>query len=290
MRRAALLSLSMAAILLLLKAYAWWQVGSVSILSSLIDSALDVGASSVNLLAIRHALQPADREHRFGHGKAEPIAGLVQVTLILGSSLYLLYEVIHHFLHPQGLAHIQAGFVVLLLSVAATALVVGYQRYVIRRTGSVAIRADAAHYAGDFAVNLGAIFALIAVDALHLWWADPAIGLLTAGFIAYTALGIGRVALDMLMDREMSDDARRRIKEIVLAHKEVQAIHDLRTREAGQDCFIQFHLELDGSISLHEAHRISDEVEQDLRQAFPGAEFLIHQDPAGQERSTRRFA
>lgn len=289
MRWASILSLSVAASLVALKAFAWAQSGSVSLLSSLLDSALDVGASFVNLLAVRHALTPADREHRFGHGKAEPLAGLVQVTLILGSSLYLVYEVIHHLMYPTAIAAIETGIFVLLISIAATGALLAFQRYVVKKTGSVAISADSAHYGGDFLVNGGAALALIMVDKLHWYWADPAIGLLTALFIAYTALTIGKVSLDMLMDRELDDEQRDRIKAIINQHQEVMAIHDLRTRLSGQDCFIQFHLELDGDMSLREAHRISDEVESELMKIYPGAEIIIHQDPHGEEEPMRRF-
>ncbi|MDY0871505.1 cation diffusion facilitator family transporter [Dongia rigui] len=262
-----------------MKFYAYLATGSVSLLSTLFDSALDVAASFVNLLAVRHALMPADAEHRFGHGKAEPLAGLMQVAFILGSSLLLLLEVYDHFMHPKPVTSPGLGIAIMLGSIAITGGLILLQRHAVRQTGSVAIKADSAHYASDFLVNISVIAALLISAQFGLWWTDPLFGLCVAVYIAWTAISIGRQSYDMLMDREMDNDERRRIMEIVRAHPEAVNLHDLRTRIAGQDRFIQFHLELPDTISLIEAHRISDAVEAKLQAAFPGAEIIIHQDP-----------
>jgi len=281
MRLASMASVAAAVLLIAIKFVAFLQTGSVSLLSTLFDSALDAGASIVNLIAVRHALTPADEEHRFGHGKAEPLAGLVQVAFILGSSILLLTEVVDHFITPRPVTAPMVGIVVMAVSLLVTLLLVVFQRAVVRKTGSMAIKADSAHYGSDFLVNASVIVALILSAKFKLWWIDPAIGLAIALFIAWAAVQIGREALDMLMDREMDDAERTRIKEIVRGHKEVLDLHDLRTRIAGRDRFIQFHLELDGGLSLTEAHRISDAVEAEIRAAFPEAEVIIHEDPAG---------
>jgi len=281
MRLASIASVAAALVLIAIKFAAFLQTGSVSLLSTLFDSALDAGASIVNLVAIHHALMPADAEHRFGHGKAEPLAGLVQVAFILGSSILLLAEVVDHFVTPQPVRAPEIGIVVMAISMAVTLLLVALQRHVVRKTGSVAIKADSAHYGSDFLVNASVIVALILSAKFGWWWIDPAIGLAIAVFIAWAAVKIGREALDMLMDREMDEAERTRIKEIVRGHGQVLDLHDLRTRLAGRDRFIQFHLELDGALSLTEAHRISDAVEADIRAAFPEAEVIIHEDPAG---------
>ena len=281
MRLASMASVAAAVLLIAIKFVAFLQTGSVSLLSTLFDSALDAGASIVNLIAVRHALMPADEEHRFGHGKAEPLAGLVQVAFILGSSILLLTEVVDHFITPRPVTAPMVGIVVMAVSLLVTLLLVVFQRAVVRKTGSMAIKADSAHYGSDFLVNASVIVALILSAKFKLWWIDPAIGLAIALFIAWAAVQIGREALDMLMDREMDDAERTRIKEIVRGHKEVLDLHDLRTRIAGRDRFIQFHLELDGGLSLTEAHRISDAVEAEIRAAFPEAEVIIHEDPAG---------
>jgi ferrous-iron efflux pump FieF len=175
------------------------------------------------------------------------------------------------------------GIIVMVISIALTLALILFQRHVIRRTESLAVQADSAHYFSDFLANITVIAALVLSHLLGWWWIDPLFGLLVALFIAYAALSIGRGALDMLMDREMEEGERARIKAIVRAHPEVLGLHDLRTRLAGQDRFIQFHLDLEPEISLKEAHRISDAVEASLMAAFPGAEVIIHQDPLGAE-------
>jgi ferrous-iron efflux pump FieF len=290
MRTAGLASVGVAALLIAIKLYAYIATNSVSLLSSLFDSALDLGASVVNLIAIRTAVTPADAEHRFGHGKAEPLAGLVQVAFILGSTLLLLFEVAQHFLERQAVEHEVTGIVVMAVSIGLTLVLILFQRHVIRQTESMAVQADSAHYFSDFLANAAVILSLVLSSLLGWWWIDPLFGLLVALFIAWTALSIGRAALDMLMDREMSDGDRDRIKLIIRSHPEVVDLHELRTRLAGQDCFIQFHLDLKPEISLKDAHRISDAVEASLMAAFPGAEVIIHQDPLGhKDRVTHRF-
>lgn len=291
MRLASFASVGAALLLIALKFGAFLQTGSVSLLSTLFDSALDAAASIVSLIAVRQALIPADAEHRFGHGKAEPLAGLIQVAFILGTSVLLLKEVVDHFITPQPIAAPEIGVAVMLVSLAITGLLVLFQRSVVRRTGSIAIKSDQAHYATDFIVNFSVIAALVLSARLGWWWIDPAIALAIAIFIAGAALRIGKDALDMLMDREMDEADRTRIKEIVRGHPAVLNLHDLRTRAAGRDKFIQFHLELEGSLSLSDAHRISDAVEADVRAAFPGAEVIIHEDPAGvvEQRATFRY-
>jgi len=290
MRMAGLASVGVASVLIAIKLYAFIATNSVSMLSSLFDSGLDLGASLVNLIAIRTAVTPADAEHRFGHGKAEPLAGLIQVAFILGSSLLLLFEVGRHFLQRQVVQQEGIGIIVMVVSIGLTLVLILFQRRVIRQTESMAVQADSAHYFSDFLANIAVIASLILSSLLGWWWIDPLFGLLVALFIAFTALSIGRAALDMLMDREMDDGDRDRIKLIVRANPEVLGLHELRTRAAGSDRFIQFHLDLKPEISLKEAHRISDAVEASLMEAFPGAEIIIHQDPFGaKDRVTRRF-
>lgn len=281
MRLASLASVGVALLLIVLKFGAFLETQSVSLLSTLFDSALDAAASIVNLIAVRHALVPADAEHRFGHGKAEPLASLVQVAFILGSSIVLLTEVVDHFITPQPIAAPEIGIGVMVISLVVTGLLVLFQRHVVRTTGSIAIKSDQTHYASDFLVNFSVIVALVLSTYLGWWWIDPAFGLAIAIYIASSAIKVGKEALDMLMDREMDEADRTRIKEIVRAHPQVLDLHDLRTRAAGRDTFIQFHLELEGSLSLSDAHRISDAVETEVRAAFPGAEVIIHEDPAG---------
>lgn len=279
MRRATIAAIAASALMIGIKFAAYVATDSVSLLSSLFDSALDFAASMVNLIAVRTALTPADAEHRFGHGKAEPLAGLVQLAFILGSSLILLVEVWQRFSDPQPVQHSGIGIAVMLLSIAITGALIFYQRSVVRRTGSLAVGADSAHYGSDFLVNVAVIAALVLGSQFGLWWADPAFALAAAFFIAFAAFRIGRQSLDMLMDHELDEATRARIKEIVRASPGVIDLHALKTRRAGLDRFIQFHLELPDGISLLEAHRLSDAAEAALLAAFPGADIIIHQDP-----------
>jgi ferrous-iron efflux pump FieF len=283
LRRATVIAVVVAGALVLLKLGAWLVTGSVALLGSLIDSLLDVAASAVNMLGVRQALVPADREHRFGHGKAEPIAALGQAAFIAGSAAFLTIEAIDHVAHRRVVAESTTGIVVMGISIVATLGLVLYQRSVIRRTRSMAIAADSLHYAGDVLVNTAVIVALLLTGWLGWSLADPIFAFAIAGYVFWSAARIGRQALDLLMDREFPDADRQRIRAIAMGHPEVRAVHDLRTRSSGPQDFIQFHLELDGGITLIEAHRISDTVEAAIIAAFPGAEVIIHQDPAGLE-------
>lgn len=289
MRAATYASVGAASLLVVVKAGAWVMTDSVSMLSTLVDSLLDVLASLVNLFAVRHALTPADAEHRFGHGKAEPLAGLGQAAFISGSAMFLFVEAGQRFLEPRPVANSAVGIGVMVFSIVVTLVLVGFQRYVIRRTSSVAITADSLHYVGDVLVNISVIVALVLSATLGLAWADPLFGAGIAVYILYCAWQIAREALNLLMDREFPDEDREYIRRIALAHPEVRDMHDLRTRSSGPHSFIQLHLELDRDLTLIDAHTISDQVEMEIRRAFPNAEVLIHQDPAGVPERKPRF-
>jgi ferrous-iron efflux pump FieF len=279
LRLATTASVATASLLIVVKLVAFAMTDSVSILSTLIDSLLDAAASLINLIAVRHALVPADREHRFGHGKAEPLAAMGQAAFISGSAAFLMIEAVHRLFSPQPLSNSGIGIAVMMFSIAATLALVTLQRHVVRRTGSLAISADQLHYAGDVLVNCAVIVALLL--AAHLGWhyADPVFGIAIAVYILYNAWQIAGGALDMLMDRELPEEERKRIRDLMLSHHGVLGIHDLRTRASGPQIFIQCHIELDAGLSLLQAHGIADEVEDELRQAFPGAEVIVHQDP-----------
>ena len=278
MRRATLAAIAIALLLVVAKTLAWGVTGSVSLLATLIDSVLDAFASLVNLFAVRHALSPADREHRFGHGKAEALAGLGQAAFVAGSAGFLLLEAGRRVLHPSAAQETGVGIAVMLFSMAATLALVVYQRHVVKRTGSTAISADALHYRSDLLVNGGVIVALW-FSARGLPGLDPLIAIAIGGYILYSAWQILRQSLDHLMDRELPDSERERIIELVLAHPDVLGMHDLRSRRAGTATFLQFHLELEDELSLVAAHRILEAVESTLLEAYPGAEIIIHPDP-----------
>ena len=283
LRRATTASVAVASTLVLVKLIAWLFTDSVSLLSTLIDSLLDVAASFLNLLAVRHALEPPDREHRFGHGKAEPLAGLAQAMFITGSAIFLLIEAGQRLIEPQEVSRPGLGIAVMVISIVATFGLTRFQAYVIKRTKSVAISADSLHYVGDLLTNVAVIVAIVLTAKFGWVYADPVLAIAIAFYILKTAWGISNGALDMLMDRELPDDDRAQIKKIVLEHPGVMALHELKTRAAGPTSFIQLHIEMDGDLPLREAHRIADEVEAALREAFTGAEVVIHQDPFGIE-------
>jgi ferrous-iron efflux pump FieF len=290
MKSATYASVSVAVTLIVAKLGAWIVTDSVAVLSTLIDSLLDAVASVITLFAVHQSLVPADREHRFGHGKAEALAALGQAAFITGSACLLVFEAVRRIFQQHEVTRELVGIAVMVLSIVLTLALVQYQRYVVRKTDSVAIGADSLHYVGDLLVNGAVIAALVATAWLGWHWVDPVLALGVAAYILLSAWRIARSSLDMLMDRELPDGDRKRIREIVLAHPEVHAFHDLRSRRSGTDTFIQLHIELDGELTVEQAHDISDAVEEEIRAAFPNAEVIIHQDPVGLEEDHAKVA
>ncbi len=288
MRRATYASVSIAAALIIIKFYAWLATDSVSILASLIDSTLDILASIVTLLAVRHALVPADAEHRFGHGKLEALAGLAQSAFVVGSGGFLFLEAISRLLNEQTIKMAGMGIAVMVISMLATLLLLAIQRHAIRHSNSTAIKADYLHYSADLMVNGSVIVALLL--AVNGWPGfDPLFAACIVIFILYSAWGIAKEAIEHLMDRELPDDDRVAIEKIVCAHEAVRGMHDLRTRRSGRQVFIQLHLELDDHLTLLQAHLISDDVESSVIAAYPDAEVIIHEDPASLDEPLPEF-
>ncbi|MBI1243493.1 MAG: cation diffusion facilitator family transporter [Alphaproteobacteria bacterium] len=281
MRQATYASVVVACVLIAAKTVAWILTDSVSVLSSLLDSLLDAAASIVNLVAVRHALAPADAEHRFGHGKAEAVAGLVQSAFIAGSALLLLSEASHRLVTPVPVDNGVVGLAVMALSMVLTFGLVQFQKYVVRRTGSVAIGADRLHYASDFLLNGGVAVSLSASMWFGIQAIDPIFGLAIGAWILRGAWTIGRDSLDHLMDRELPEDTRAQIIAIARAHPDIRSVHDLRTRANGSSIHVQLHLEMDGALSLLRAHAAADAVEAAIEAAFPGADVIAHMDPTG---------
>ena len=278
---AAIASIGVAAILIGAKLAIWIATGSVAILGSLVDSGMDALASAVTLISIRQAAQPPDRAHRYGHGKAEAIGAFVQAGFVLGSAFFLANEAVRRLLSPQPLEQSGLGVAVLLLASLLTAALLGFQRYVVRRTGSIAIRADSLHYRSDLLMNLAVIAILVLTEATGSMLVDPLFGLALVLVLLFSAVAVARRALDMLMDRELPAAQRASIRTLALQHPRAHDVHDLRTRRAGSDVFIELHLELDGELSLEQAHAITHEVEARIRAAFPSADIIVHQEPAG---------
>ena len=278
LKRVTMASVTVACGLIAVKLVAWLITGSVSILASLVDSFMDAGASIVNLLAVRYSLLPPDDEHRFGHGKAQSVAGLMQATFIAGSGLFLILEAVSRLLNPQPLEAIGIGIFVMVLAIVVTLGLLAFQHYVIRRTGSTAIKADALHYKTDVLTNTSIIAALLLTQVGWLG-IDPLFALVIAGYILYSAWQIGREAFHELIDRELPAADRQRITKLAMRHPQVHSIHDLRTRLSGHMKIIQLHLDLSDELSLVEAHDIADQVEVAIKHAFPNSDVVIHQDP-----------
>ena len=279
MKLAAYASVFAGTLLTVIKLIAYIFTGSVALLTSLIDSFIDVVASLINMIAVKQSLIPADAEHRFGHGKVESLAGLAQAAFICGSVLFILFEAVTKLVNPVRVEHGVMGIGVILISIVVTIALVIFQRHVIRKTGSVTISADSLHYASDLWFNISIILAIVLSYYFDVVLADPVIALGIAVYIVYNAWCIAMTCLDQLMDRELPDDDREKIRQIALSHSDVKDVHGLRSRASGRDIFIQLHLEMDHKLDLKSAHKIAQEVEENIYAAYPNADVIIHQDP-----------
>jgi len=282
-RLATYASIAVATILIAAKLLAYFMTDSVAMLSSLLDSTIDLIASLVTAYGVASALRPPDREHRFGHGKAEPLAALAQAAFIVGSSVLLGYEALSRFYTPHNIEHEPIGYMVMVLAIVLTIFLVVFQHLVVHRTHSMAIGADRLHYVGDLAIN----FAVIASFALHqvtgIEWFDPLFAMAIAGGLTFSAWHIAMHALHVLMDHELPEADRAKIKQIVKAQAKVRGIHDMRTRSDSDRIFVEMHVEMDGDMNLRAAHKVADAIMEAICKEFPGADVLVHQDPAGLE-------
>ena len=280
--RAALASIAMAVTLIGLKTWAAYETDSTAMLGSLADSGLDLIASLVVLLGVRIAAQPADWDHRFGHGKAEALASLVQVILITISAIFIGFRAIERLLSGAQTGAAELGIGVSVFAMVLTTALITYQRHVVRRTGSLAIGTDRLHYSSDLLLNGSVIVALALDQYADLKGADAIFGLLIALWLLWGAWTASSHALDQLMDREWPDDLRERFLAAAKEYPELAGLHDLRTRSSGTHYFAQFHVWVPADWTVQEAHDRLDTVEEELQQRFPGTEILIHVDPEGQ--------
>ena len=277
-KRATYASVSVAVILILVKLLAWTWTQSLSLQATLVDSVLDAAASLLNLIAVRHAYRPADCEHRFGHGKIEALAALGQSLFIAVSAVWLLKEAFDRLQQPQKIVSMNLGIVVMIFAIVLTLILIAYQNHVIRQTNSTAIMVDSVHYRSDLFINGSVIFALLSSEWFNNSYSDS---LLSAGisiYILITAWKIAKSSFHILIDRELSDQEREKITTIALAHPQVLGCHDLRTRSSGNRQFIQVHIEMDGHLTLNEAHIISEEVSSNIESKFTQADVIIHED------------
>ena len=280
-RQAATGSICLAGFLVVAKLVAALITDSVAVLSTLLDSLADLAAATITVLCVRQSVRPPSHSFRFGRSKAEPLSALGQAAFIAGSGLFIIIEAASRLVDPQPLQATEVGAAVMVLALVLTGMLVAFQRYVVRETESPAIAADSLNYTGDLVTGLTVLTTLVVVEYTGLTWLDPVAGLGVALYLLRNAFGIGRDAVNMLMDQELPAEERQRVGQIVLADAEVRGMHDLRTRSAGTRRFIELHLEIDGRLSLERAHEITDRIEAALMRAFPSAEVIIHQEPAG---------
>lgn len=286
LRLATRASVAVACTLIIAKAIAWWLSGSVSMLAGLTDSALDGVTSMLNLLAVHYALRPADDDHRYGHGKAESLAGMAQALFIGGSAVLIAFQAYERLHDPQPLGAPWLSIGVIVFSLLLTAALLVLQHRVIKQTGSNAVRADSLHYRSDMLLNGSILIALILAgvgfEQLDAWF-----GLGIAGYILWSAIQIARESFSVLMDEELPTDVSQHMLELACSVPGVLGAHDLRTRISGNHWFVQLHLELPGELTLSVAHGISDQAADAIHKAYPRAEVLVHADPQEVVKSER---
>lgn len=280
MRLATVASMSTALVLIVAKLVAWRLTDSVSMLSSLVDTSLDLVGSVVTFLAVRQALVPADADHRFGHGKAEALAGLVQAGFIAASGCALLVAVAERLGDPKQVREEEVGLIISALAICLTLGLVSFQKYVVRQSGSLAINADMAHYSTDLVATLvtgGGVFLSGLLDEPLI---DSGVAGLVALYLLHGGWKVGRKSFDVLMDHELPEEDTKKIEAIARAHPGVMDVHELRTRSSGLTKFIQLHIEVARGLSLVDGHGIGLEVRAEIARAYPGAEIILHVDPA----------
>ncbi len=278
-RFASVTTLVVVSLMILAKLWAWLSSGSAAMLGSLTDSLLDISATAINFFVLSYALRPADDDHRFGHGKAEALAGLGQAAFIAGSAFLLIFHSIDRLINPPEVHHSLLGVWVSLFAIAGTLVIVAVQSFALKQTQSIAVKADSLHYRGDLLLNLAVLVAIL----LNYWgvaYADPLFAIAIAGYLLLNCWQIANESAAHLMDKELPDDEKEKIVALATSHPDVFGVHDLRTRQGGKIKFIQLHLELDDNLPLVKAHQVSDEVERAIEEAFNcDLDVLIHQDP-----------
>ena len=280
-RSAAYASIGVALLLAAMKGWATWRTGSTAMLGSLADTGLDLVASLVTLVGVWVAAQPADEQHRFGHGKAEALAAVMQVMLIALSASAIAFRAVLRLVNGGETTAAAEGIAVSLVAMVATVALLAWQRHVIRRTGSLAIRTDHVHYQSDLLLNLAVVAALVLDQYLGFAKADPLFGIAIAGWLLWGAWRAGAEAIDQIMDKEWPEEKRKRFVALAARHPELTNLHALRTRSSGSRDFVQVHVDLPGTMSVGEAHAITERVEADVRREFPDAEVIVHIDPQG---------
>lgn len=278
--RAVYASIFTAILILIAKVVAWYVTDSPTILATLTDSFLDIAASFINFIAAKYALQPPDNEHRFGHGKAEDLAVFTQSTFFSLSGIFIIVIAAKRIIYPESTKENDFGIAVMVFSMVATTLLIMYQTYSYKKTSSKIVKADRLHYVVDLLTNAGVILSLYLSKVLDNKIIDPIFAICIALYLLYSAWDLLSSAFHNLLDHEFKPADKEKLDELIMSHKKVKGYHDLKTRYAGRQSFIQFHLELEGRMTLNESHRISEEIEMGIMNEFKRAEVIIHQDPA----------
>lgn len=278
-KASSIVTMVMVSLMIATKAWAWLASGSASMLGSLTDSLMDITATLMSFLVLSYALRPADDDHRFGHGKAEALAGLGQAAFIAGSGCLLMFHGIERLINPVELSHSLLGVWVSIFAIACTLVIVFVQNKVVKHTESIAIKADSVHYKGDLILNAAVLLAIL-LAYYGVLYADPLFAIGVAGYLLYNSWDIATESASHLMDKELPDEEKQSIFEIARNHNDVYGVHDIRTRQGGKVKFIQLHLELDDNLPLIRAHKVADEVELMITQQFESeVDILIHLDP-----------
>lgn len=282
-RRASLASIGLAATLSVLKLFAALVSGSLAVLSSMIDSLSDILGSFITFIAVKYSARPASEHHRYGYGKAEAVSALIQAMFIAGSGIFVIYDACSRFLMPRQIEQTTMALAVMCISLLGTIILITYQKYVATVTGSQAINADSEHYVVDVLTNASIIISLTVVKFFDLIWLDTVTAFAISAYLLFNAYQLAKDAVGMLLDRELNDDIRQDVSQIIAEHNFVKGFHDLRTRDLGGTYMFEIHLELDGRLSLYETHKLSEQVEQSILAKYPNTQIIIHQDPAGIE-------
>lgn len=276
---AATASISLTLVLICIKTIAVIYTESLALLSSMIDSLADLFASGITFWAIKVSSQPADTQHRYGHGKAESLSALLQAAFISGSGLFVIYDGMMRIVSPVSIVKTKLGLIIMVISLLLTIGLIFFQHHVAQKTKSQAIKADAIHYLTDVATNIVIIISLLVVDQWKLLWVDTCAAFIIAAYLIASSYSLAKDAISLLMDKELSEDIRENIIKIAMSCKHINGVHDLRTHDLGGTYMFEMHLELLGNLSLYEAHNYSSEVEKKIKKAYPQSQIIIHQDP-----------
>ena len=282
-KSAVIASICVAVLLSAIKLFAAIYTDSLAILSSFVDSLTDVAASVISLAAVYIALKPANCNYRYGFGKAEAVSAILQAAFIAVSGAYIIYDGINRIFHPVELKQTGVGLIIMIISMATTFALITFQKFVAKRTASLAVSADSAHYISDLATNSAIIASLVVSKYFHLFWFDTLAALFVAIYLFYQAYVLGKDAFSMLTDRELDESIRADISNLIMQNNDVIGFHDLRTRDLGGKYIFELHLELDGNLSLYDAHEIAQNVEEKILSSYPDAQIIIHEDPFGVE-------